>query len=236
MPAYVSAKKKILHFIRNQNLTVGDRLPTETELSEKLDIGRLTLREALNALKSDGLIHSVQGRGTFITCQFDHIANALNINSSVTEMIEIAGYKPGVASLQKKLVKADAAVSKSLQIAEGTDVLMCARIRLADGVPVVYSMDYLSPRLAPHFLGVTDANISLYSFIEDTCGIQMGVCMTELVPTVADKIAAASLDVPKGSPLLRMLATVNDVFGEPLIYADELFRPDKFEFVVSRGR
>lgn len=236
MPAYIRAKKQILHFIQSRKLTVGDRLPTETELSEQLDIGRLTLREALNALKSDGLIHSVQGRGTFVTCQFDHIANSLNINCGVTEMIETAGYRPGVASIRKKLVKADAAVARSLHIPEGTDVLMCGRIRLADDIPVVYSMDYLSPRLAAPFLGVTDENISLYAFIEDTCGIQMGVCMTELKPVIADKAAAELLDVLQGSPLLRMLATVNDVFGAPLIYADELFRPDKFEFIVSRGR
>lgn len=236
MPAYISAKKKILHFIQSRKLNVGDRLPTEIELSEQLDIGRLTLREALNALKSDGLIHSVQGRGTFVTCQFDHIANSLNINCGVTEMIEAAGYRPGVASIGKTLVKADAAVARGLRVPEGTDVLMCARIRLADDVPVVYSMDYLSPRLAAPFLGVTDENVSLYAFIEETCGIQMGVCMTELRPTIADKTTAGYLGVPKGTPLMRMLATVNDVFGAPLIYADELFRPDKFEFVVSRGR
>ena len=136
MLAYVSAKKQIIQFIKNKSFRAGDRLPTEVELSEQLDISRLTLREALNALKNEGLIHAVQGRGTFLACDFTQIADSLNINTSVSEMIEAAGYRPGVASFKKELVKADAVVAERLQVTEGTDVLMCARIRLADDEPV----------------------------------------------------------------------------------------------------
>lgn len=236
MLAYVSAKKKILQYIREQNLQAGDRLPTEVELSEQLDISRLTLREALNALKSDGVVHSVQGRGTFVACNYDHIADSLNINYSVTEMIEMAGYRPGVASFEKKLIKADSCIAKQLHVKEGTDVLVCSRLRLADGTPVVYSRDHLAPWLATQFLGVTDEDVSLYAFIEETCGIQLGVCLTELIPTVADERLSEMLKVPLGSPLLKLRANVNDAFGEPLVYASEYLRPDKFKFIVSRGR
>lgn len=236
MLAYVSAKKKILQFIKTKNLQAGDQLPTELELSEQLDISRLTLREAMNALKSEGLIHSVQGKGTFVACNYDHIADSLNVNYSVSEMIEVAGYKPGVAMFEKKLITADACIAKQLNVQAGTDVLMCSRIRLADDVPVVYSRDYLAPRLAMEFLGVTDETTSLYSFIEDTCGIKLGVCLTELIPTVADEALSKMLSVPAGAPLMKFRVNVNDVFGVPLVYASEYFRPDKFKFVVSRGR
>jgi DNA-binding GntR family transcriptional regulator len=47
---------------------------------------------------------------------------------------------------------------------------------------------------------------------------------------------AKLLSIEEGSPLLKLRATVNDVFGSPLIYAIEYFRPDKFKFVVTRGR
>ena len=236
MLAYVSAKKRIIQYIKSKGLTAGDRLPTEVELSEQLDISRLTLREALNALKNDGLIHAVQGRGTFVACDYTYIADSLNINSGVTEMIEAAGYRPGVASFKKELIKADALVAERLRVAEGADVLMCARIRLADDEPVVYTRDYLSPRLTTPFLGVTNENISLYSFIENDCSIPLGVCLAELVPLVADGEVSKLLSIPEGSPILQIQASVNDAFGEPLIYASELFRPDKFKFTISRGR
>ena len=236
MLAYVSAKKKILQYIKSKGLRAGDRLPTEVELSEQLDISRLTLREALNALKSDGLIHAVQGKGTFVACNVDHIADSLNTNYSVSEMIEVAGYRPGVASFEKKLMKADHCVAEKLQVPEGADVLMCARLRLADDEPVVYTKDYLSPRLTSQFLEINDESISLYSFIEETCNIPLGMSTTELLPMVADAEVAGLLQVPEGSPVLKMRVSVNDVFGKPLVYASEMFRPDKFKFTVSRGR
>ena len=236
MLSYVSAKNKILQYIKTNALKAGDRLPTELELSEQLDISRLTLREAMNALKSDGMVHSVQGKGTFVACDYDHIADSLNSNSSVTEMIESAGYKPGVALFEKKLIRADECIAKQLNIQAGTDVLMCSRIRLADNDPVVYSMDYLAPQLATEFLSITDETISLYTFIEEQCGIQIGMSTTELIPTVADGDLSKMLNVDVGAPLLTFRATVNDVFGAPLVYAREYFRPDKFKFVVTRGR
>ncbi len=236
MLAYVSAKKKLVQFIKDNNLKTGDRLPTEVELSALLDIGRLSLREAMNALKSEGVVHSVQGRGTFVTCNYDHIADSLNVNYSVTEMIEVSGYKPGVAFFEKKLVKADEGVAMHLQIQPGTDILMCSRIRTADDVPVVFSCDHLAPRLATDFLGLTDENISLYSFIEEQCGITIGFCVTEIVPVVADEHLAKLLEVEPMFPLLKLMATVNDTYGAPLIYANEYFRPDKFKFIVTRGR
>lgn len=42
------------------------RLPTERELSERLDVGRRSVRRALEALEAEGLIWRRQGKGTFI--------------------------------------------------------------------------------------------------------------------------------------------------------------------------
>ncbi|GAB3213190.1 FadR/GntR family transcriptional regulator [Marinactinospora thermotolerans] len=46
--------------------TVGDRIPTETELSEQLEVGRNTVREAVRALAHAGLLEIRQGAGTFV--------------------------------------------------------------------------------------------------------------------------------------------------------------------------
>ena len=44
----------------------GDRLPSEKRLSEQYNVSRITVRQALNALMTDNLIYSVQGKGTFV--------------------------------------------------------------------------------------------------------------------------------------------------------------------------
>ncbi len=49
--------------IASGELAIGDRLPTEDELTEQYGIARTTLREALRILESQGLIHIRRGRG-----------------------------------------------------------------------------------------------------------------------------------------------------------------------------
>jgi DNA-binding FadR family transcriptional regulator len=45
---------------------VGDRIPTESELSDQLEVGRNTVREAVRALAHAGLLEIRQGAGTFV--------------------------------------------------------------------------------------------------------------------------------------------------------------------------
>jgi DNA-binding FadR family transcriptional regulator len=45
---------------------VGSRIPAETELVERLGVGRSTVREAVRALVHSGLLESRQGTGTFV--------------------------------------------------------------------------------------------------------------------------------------------------------------------------
>jgi GntR family transcriptional regulator, transcriptional repressor for pyruvate dehydrogenase complex len=58
--------QSIQDLIRNETLKAGDRLPTEIELGEKFRVGRSTIREALRALASLGMIDRSK-RGTFIS-------------------------------------------------------------------------------------------------------------------------------------------------------------------------
>jgi GntR family transcriptional regulator, transcriptional repressor for pyruvate dehydrogenase complex len=45
---------------------VGARLPAETELAQRLEVGRSTIREAVRALVHAGLLETRQGSGTYV--------------------------------------------------------------------------------------------------------------------------------------------------------------------------
>ncbi|MBD2823259.1 FadR family transcriptional regulator, partial [Xenorhabdus sp. 42] len=49
-----------------------DRLPSERELSSRLNVGRSSVREALRALELVGLIETRRGEGTFIRNFYDN--------------------------------------------------------------------------------------------------------------------------------------------------------------------
>lgn len=45
---------------------VGERIPTEPELIDKLGVGRSTIREAIRSLATLGMVEPIAGRGTFV--------------------------------------------------------------------------------------------------------------------------------------------------------------------------
>ncbi len=66
MKVYQEVLNKIRHFIEDNELKDGDRLPSERELSEQLNAGRSSIREALRAIELLGLIETRHGEGTFL--------------------------------------------------------------------------------------------------------------------------------------------------------------------------
>lgn len=63
---YIGIVKQLRSMIENDGLKPGDRLPSERELSERLGVGRSSVREALRALELLGLIETRRGEGTFM--------------------------------------------------------------------------------------------------------------------------------------------------------------------------
>lgn len=61
------ASEKIIQFIKENKLQPGDKLATEFELAERLNVGRSTVREAFKILASRNILEIKQGAGTFIS-------------------------------------------------------------------------------------------------------------------------------------------------------------------------
>lgn len=60
-------ERRILALIRDTQLKVGDSLPKEIELAEKLGVSRTVVREAFTRLKTMGLIESKKKQGTVLS-------------------------------------------------------------------------------------------------------------------------------------------------------------------------
>jgi GntR family transcriptional regulator, transcriptional repressor for pyruvate dehydrogenase complex len=66
-------KKRFIHIVQQlrelieqQNIQPGDKLPSERVLTERLQVGRSSVREALRSLELLGLIETKHGGGTFL--------------------------------------------------------------------------------------------------------------------------------------------------------------------------
>lgn len=60
-------EERIMHFIRENKMTVGDVLPKELDLASSLGVSRTVIREALLRLRTIGLIESRKHKGAVLT-------------------------------------------------------------------------------------------------------------------------------------------------------------------------
>lgn len=79
--------------IRSGDYEPGSKLPSESQLTETLGVSRTVVREALAALRADGLVESRQGAGVFVLGDANngivpHVTDPARISSSV-ELLEL---------------------------------------------------------------------------------------------------------------------------------------------------
>lgn len=63
---YLDVVDKLRLLIKEEGITIGEKLPSERELAERLQVGRSSIREALRSLELLGLIETRRGEGTFL--------------------------------------------------------------------------------------------------------------------------------------------------------------------------
>ena len=69
--AFEETVERLLEGVKLGVYAPGDRLPPERELTRRLGVSRITLREALRELAAAGYVETKRGRfgGTFVICQ-----------------------------------------------------------------------------------------------------------------------------------------------------------------------
>ena len=87
--------EQIKDMIIDGKLKVGERLPTEKELSENFGVSRTSVREALKALEVIGICESRQGGGNFIVNKVqERTTNNLSLlytlnNGKIDDLIQL---------------------------------------------------------------------------------------------------------------------------------------------------
>ena len=177
----------------------GSPAPSERELVQHFGVARMTVRQALDALVSEGLLERVPGRGTFVARAKIDVQVRL---SSYTEEMARRGMKPGARTLLARMEQAGPGVARALEISQGDRVVHWQRLRFADGVPMCIEDAYLADAIVPQFL---DAPLpdSLYAELQ----------RRDLLPTwgedsvdadLCGREVAALLVIDPGSPVLRI--------------------------------
>lgn len=210
-------------------LAPGDMVPSERELSKQLQVSRMTVRHALNAMHVRGLLTRRQGRGTFVAAP--KLEEPTDVFLSFSESMARKGITPGARLLHLERMPATRSLAAELHIGLGQDVYYVNRLRLANQEPLVIEHSYFPAALFPHLDEQDLESQSIYHLLETVYGVNLAHASQSYEPTAASEEESKLLKIPVGAPLMLIRRTAFDVRERPIEYAKDLFRGDRSRFV-----
>ncbi len=143
-------QEKISDDIRSGRLSAGDQLPTETQLADRFEIGRHSVRRALEALARDGKISIEQGRGTFVA-DAQRLTYQIGKRTRLRRNLIPQGVDVTSHLLSANRIAASEDVAQALLLNSGATVTESKRITLANDLPVAFGCVYHCVERFPDF-------------------------------------------------------------------------------------
>ncbi len=231
IPLYIQIAEGLLEQIESGALAPGDRLPPERELSESLGVNRMTLRQALRALETQGLLIRQQGSGTYVAePKIEREAGRL---FPFTEGIQRRGHLPGAKVIKLEQQPAEISVANKLQTSVSAPVYRGQRLRFINQQPMMLEKFFLPAHCFPGFEQYNLENRSLYEVMETEYGFVVSRARQSLEAVSATEYEAELLKIKAGAPLMLEQRLAFDQDGQPIEYAKDVYRGDRFRFVTE---
>jgi GntR family transcriptional regulator len=148
--------------IDSDGLGPGDQLPTEPALAERFGVSRTKVREALKLIERDGVVRAVQGRGRFVSpLGALRVERPMTVYEGIGEMLAGRGWAVTTVVLEVGEAACDEPVARALSAAVGDPVIRLVRLRLGDGVPLVFSINAIVRDALPGPVDFRDWSTSL---------------------------------------------------------------------------
>ncbi|WP_430782105.1 GntR family transcriptional regulator [Actinoplanes sp. G11-F43] len=228
VPIYFQIGRRLEEAIDRGELVPGERIPTEIELADSLDISRPTIRRAIEELVDKGLLTRKRGVGTRVTDVQVRRRVAL---TSLFDDLAAAGRQPQTRVLAYETDCADRHAARMLGLAADERLVHCERLRLADGMPLALLRNWLPPRFAG-LNGDALATRSLYRLMGEWNG-RPAVAKQRITAKAATPAQARLLDIGPHTPLISMQRTSFDSTGAAVEYSDHLYRADHYAIEVT---
>lgn len=231
LPRYYQIEKAILDQIQQKIIKPGTQLPSEAELAQQYLVSRITAKRALDDLVKQGWAFRQQGRGTFVA---QTRIRDISGFGSFSEDIKARGLVPGSQVLLFEDVEPEQELRERLKLAEGEQVYLLKRLRLANDEPVAVETAYLPCRFFQGLINENLTNRSLYSILTEKY---------QIVPTWADAEIEAREATKEEAFLLKLGGKKSVLAARRVTFAanydvietvDSIYRGDRFTLYTGR--
>jgi len=199
-PIYQQIKKTIADRISHGDWVAGQKLPSENELVNALDVSRMTINRALRELTQQGLINRVHGLGSFVADLPRH-ASLIELQDIALEIAERGKHhKSKLIVLESRQASAD--IARKMLLETGSKLFYLEAVHYQDDLPVQHEARYVNPNLVPGFIHQdfnqkTSTAYLLQQFRPDE--------MEHIVRAMVVDVATCKLlEIERGEPCLQL--------------------------------
>lgn len=231
LPKYLVITNEIINLIQTNKLAPGDKIPSENEIIKDYYVSNTTARKVLQEIVNAGYVERIQGKGTFVK-DFVIGRNASKILSFTKNMRDL-GLVPTTRLLEKELIGKDIPVTVSGKVfLVKKPVLKIHRLRLANDIPMMHEIRYISLNLCP---SAQNANLeeSLYKIYQEECGLGISLIEQDLSAIFLDDETKRIFNLNENMPGMQVDGVTYSNTGEVLEGEKSIYRADKYKFSVS---
>jgi GntR family transcriptional regulator len=225
-PLYRKLQEGLRSAIQRSLLRPNEALPPERDLATDFDVSRITVRKALDALVTEGLLTRRQGAGTFVAGRVEKQFSKL---TSFSEDMAARGRAVRSEWLLREAGSVSPDESLSLGLGPGTLVHRFHRIRYADDMPM--ALEYST--IAGFALGSADnVGKSLYAALEEE-GHRPVRALQRLRAVLFSEDQAALLGIGAGAAGLYIERRGFLEDGRVVEATQSWYRGDAYDFVAE---
>lgn len=227
IPAYYQLKNIILRKINSSEYKEDDIIPSERELSDSLGISRMTVRQALNQLVSEGVLYREKGKGTFVSKTKIEQRNIMSFSDTVVKK----GMLPSTRVLNLGKEECSDYIKEILDLKENELVFNIKRLRLANNIPVGIEEDFIPEKYCPN-LDKFDLTGSLYKIIKDEYSHIINYADNIVEAAKPTKLEKELLNITSTTPVLNIKSVIITDVSLKLLYEKSIYRSDEYKYNI----
>lgn len=229
---YYQIKMIVIEKIESGEWNIGDKIPTEKEICDRLNVSRITVRKAMQELQYEGYIKIIKGKGTFVNDQ--KINQKLNDIKSLSEQLKTNNVDETTKLVCFDIREISQDISWKSRINNSSKIIYIERIRILKGVIYAVEKTYIPYDLCPILNAELIEKNGLCNSLK-ALGIKIDSLTESLEVIKVNQESAELLQINQNDSVIKLIKEtyMND---EPMEYSESLIRSDMFRFEIDVNR